>query len=551
MKKDNRASFPIRDRFRYWFDNRMTKGSLGLIRVLIVVSVLFAVLVAGLIILFGFNEEGETASVFWDGIATVINAWMPSYEDGSPGYLVLMSLIAVAGVLFTSVLIGIITSAIEEKIASLKRGNSPVLEKNHLVVLGFYPGEYALLQHLILAAAGKPACVVLADDLEREDMEQGIRDNLEVPKNFRIICRTADITDPAALEKCSLETSRGVIVSPTDELRTLKTILAVSSLLESKDRRDIGISAIIPREEHRFPSSLTEANHIHTLQTNRILAKLIAHSCTQTGLSEVFREVFNFEGCEFYFASLPDLEGRTFGHLMARMKGATPAAVLRDGRLRMNPPADFELRSDDRILVFSETAGDVSLSDAGAADATPLSVPTEGAGNGERTSALIIGSNETLPLILRELPENVSSVCLAGLGPDEDTAGVREAAAGRGLSLKFGEEDPETADGLAALAETAEHIIVLNDHEKDPDEADMDVLLLLLHLRDIRNEKKLRYNVTVELQKEKNQKLAGRGDRTDYLVASSMSSLILAQLAESPDLIGVFRELLSNDGSEI
>ena len=131
MKKetDRQRRFTLKERFQYWFDNRMTKGSLGLIRALIVVSVILAVTMAALIILLGFNEEGEVASVFWDSIATVINAWMPSFEDGSPGYVIIMAITAISGVLFTSVLIGIITSAIEEKIDNLKRGNSFVLEK--------------------------------------------------------------------------------------------------------------------------------------------------------------------------------------------------------------------------------------------------------------------------------------------------------------------------------------------------------------------------------------------------------------------------------------
>ena len=54
-----------------------------------------------------------------------------------------------------------------------------------------------------------------------------------------------------------------------------------------------------------------------------------------------------------------------------------------------------------------------------------------------------------------------------------------------------------------------------------------------------------------QLQKERNQKLVGRGDDTDFLVSSSMSSLILAQLAENPELTDVFREILSNEGKEL
>ena len=62
----------LKERFNYWFDNRMAKGSLGLIRSLVAASVLLAVIIAALIVLFGFHGESETAAVFWDSIATII-----------------------------------------------------------------------------------------------------------------------------------------------------------------------------------------------------------------------------------------------------------------------------------------------------------------------------------------------------------------------------------------------------------------------------------------------------------------------------------------------
>ena len=548
MKKNK--SFTLKERFRYWFDNRMTKGSLGLIRVLIIASVILAVLIAGLIILFGFNEEGEVASVFWDSIATVINAWMPSFEDGSPGYLILMSITAIAGVLFTSVLIGIITSAIEEKIDSLKKGNSLVLERDHTVVLGFYPGEYTLLSQLILAASGKPACVVVADDLDREEMEQNIFENLDVPKNFRIVCRTADITDPASLEKCSIDTCRTVIISPTNDMRTIKTVLAVSALLDEKNVSGVGINAIISKNEYRFPSSLAEAHNITALQTNNILAKMIAHSCTQTGLSETFREVFNFEGSEFYLSDIPDAAGLTFGELMNRLDGAIPVGVLRDGKMTVNPPSDLSVTDGDRILVFSGESDSVKLlppEQDGESFRRQTAEPVE-----DKTDTVIIGHNETLPVILKELPENVSHVYLSGQQTtQQEQEELRKAADERGLTLVYRDDDPRCEDVLLKLASTARHIVILSNHDTDPEEADMEAVFLLLNLRDIRKRYGLSFNITVEMQKEQNQNLVGRGDHTDFLVASSMSSLILAQLAENPELIDVFREILSNEGSEL
>jgi hypothetical protein len=53
------------------------------------------------------------------------------------------------------------------------------------------------------------------------------------------------------------------------------------------------------------------------------------------------------------------------------------------------------------------------------------------------------------------------------------------------------------------------------------------------------------------MRKEHNQHLVVTDDNTDFVVSSNMSSLFLAQLAESPELIDAFRELLSNRGNEL
>ena len=551
MKKEKKSSFRLKDRFLYWFDNRMTKGSLSFIRVLIIASLLLAILIAGLIILFRFNEEGEVASVFWDSIATVINAWMPSFEDGSPGYVILMAVTAIAGVLFTSVLIGIVTSAIEEKIGSLKRGNSLVLEKNHIVVLGFNPGEYTLLEQLILASGGKPDCIVVAEDMGREEMEQAIEENLDVPKNFRIVCRTADITDPQSLVKCSVETSRTIIVNPTDDMRTIKAVLAVSMLLEEKGVPEISVNAIISKEHFRIPPSIAETNHISTLQTESIMAKMIAHSCTQTGLSDTFKELFNFEGSEFYLVSLPGTEGLPFEDLILRLDHAVPAGIVRDGKVLVNPPADYLLQETDKVLVFSEES-DSAVLRIPETEEKPETIDIRIAQGEEVKDTVIVGYNETLPVILRELPENVSVVTLVSSRLSEkQEEELQEIAGERGLRLNHRQLNLRSEKGLLELARSAGHIVILSDHEKDPEEADMQEILLLVNLRDIRKRFDLRFNMAVEMQKEHNQKLVSRGDHTDFLVSSNMASLILAQIAESPQLMDVFKEILSNKGNEL
>ena len=551
--KDIKRSVPFKERFKYWFDNRMAKGSLGFIRILIIASVLLALIVALLIIALGLSPDKSRLSVFWDSISTVINAWMPESSDGSIGYLLLMAVAALAGVLFTSVLIGIVTSAIEERIVQLKRGNSKVLEEGHVVVLGFYPGEYTLINQLILAAAGKKDCIVVAENMDRETMEGYIKDNIDIPKNIKIICRTVDILDPSSIEKCSIDTCRTIIVHPTDDSRTIKTLLAVSTLMHRLGKDYKPVNAIISRKEHGFPPSLAQKNNITALQTNDTLAKMIAHSCTQTGLSDTFREVFNFEGSELYIITIPGVAGITFGELMVRLDLAVPVGIYNDGRINLNPASDTVILESDRIVVFAPDDSTYRLVDDDYNCAPVVFNKNEVVITSEdKEQTVILGYNEALPVILRELPENLPEVYLAGnKGSNENQYAVAQIAEKRGLTIKYIEGELLRDDTLLKIAQMAKHIIVLNDHDKSDDDADMETVFLLLNLRELRTRFGLDFNITAEMRREHNQSLVVGDDHTDFLVASSMSSLFLAQLAENPELIEAFSELLSNEGNEL
>ena len=538
----------LRKRISYWFDNRMARGSLTLIHLLLSIT-LILLLFLSIAVYFSARTEVSFFEAFFDTMGTLINAWMPSSGDSSSfGYLFFMSLAAIAGLMVTSVLIGIFSSAIEEKIYSLRKGNSIVLENDHHIILGFYPGEYTLINQLILAASGRPCTIVIAGALERDEMENYIRENIELPSNVRIICRTVDIFDPASLEKLSLEDARTIIISPTTDMNTVKSLLAVSTIINNTDSQ-VRINAIISKDEYRFPPTAAIKHNVTTLQTNSVIAKIIAHSCTQSGLSDTFREVFNFEGSELYNITVPGAQGCSFRELSYMLDGASPAGITHNGEIQLNPDPDTIIGDNDQILVFSENRDSARINPSAEAPVFDRSAIKEAIPE-EQQSVVIIGSNSTLKTILRELPDNVSSAVLADIGTYSRNTIEREAAL-RNISVSYFEEDLSEEENLLALARKAEHVILLCDHHEDEDASDMKMVFYLLHLRDIRTRYQLTFNITAEMRKEHNQKLIVTDDHTDYIVASNMSSLFLAQLAESPELIVVFKELLSNAGNEL
>ena len=161
---------------------------------------------------------------------------------------------------------------------------------------------------------------------------------------------------------------------------------------------------------------------------------------------------------------------------------------------------------------------------------------------------VILGYNETVGTILRELPEDVTEVLIAGRC-DKDA--VRASVADKeGMDISFYDGDYTRNSTLFKLAQMAAHIVVLSDHGIDEEKADTQSIFLLLNLRDFKARFGLKYNITVEMRREHNQRLVVSDDNTDYVVSSNMAALFLAQLAQSPELTGAFREILSNEGSE-
>ena len=57
------------------------------------------------------------------------------------------------------------------------------------------------------------------------------RCNIDVPRNVRIVCRNIDIYDPVSVKKCCIAKAQAVIVNPGNDIDTVKSLLAVSSVL--------------------------------------------------------------------------------------------------------------------------------------------------------------------------------------------------------------------------------------------------------------------------------------------------------------------------------
>lgn len=538
----------LKERLRYRFDNRMAKGSGAMIRMLAVATLIVAVAIA-LIITFSGEGEDDFLYNFWDSFATVINAWMPASEDGGALYIILTALAAIMGLFVTSVLIGIVSSAIEDKINDLRKGNSKVLENGHIVVLGSVAGEYELIKQLILSFGKRKGVIVIGGEFERDEFEDVLFENVDVPRNVKVICRSVDAASPVSLECLSISTAKTLIVNFTENDKTVRAVLAACKLLENYKDSNVTIVASVSNEAYMFPETLLQEKNVIMLKTDSIIAGIIARSLCQEKISGILMEIFNYEGSEFYLKKDSAFVGKKFGEVLLEITNAIVLGTECDGELTINPDFDYIIQEKDRLVCFAKE--NETLKSSPVNENVRNIKGYQYRHEAENSRITIIGFNEKIDNICREMSEEITSVKVV-VNTKEEADSVRELLENSmGENINILAEEIDDIEVLEKICEETDHIVLLTDQQAETEDADLETMMLLMRLRDIKKRKNLNFQITAEIQRESNRLLMLGDDNTEFVVAFNMSALAMSQVAVEPILYGVFREILSAFGNEI
>ncbi len=539
---------------RYKFDNMMAKGTVALVGVLFLATA--AVIVIAGIIAFVLGH-GSISQNIWASVMHTIDAGTITGTDtANPVFVIIMSAVTLCGIFITSILIGIITTGFEEKLQSLKKGNSLVIEKDHTIILGFNENIYTIISEIICANENrKNACIVVLSPEDKEEIESAISQQITDYKNTRIICRTGNITDLHMLKKCSIDTCRSVIINQQEDFITTKAILAINSYFDSQNIASNSkcIVAPITYKANFEAATIAGEGNVELILVRDAISRIIAQTCRQPGLSNVLIELFDYSGSELYFESFPELDGKPFGDALTLFEEAVVFGYKRGDGIFLNPDNNEILRADDSIILLVEDDGMAKTipaqPDLTAAEKLfsfePSTIKPE--------TILVLGINEMLHQILAELDNyfiSGSKVIVASGDIDDEISGMNQNLSNINVEfINCDITDRATLDRLTA--EDLGHVLLLSEDDCDTETSDAITLLKLIHLRDIAQKQGKVFNITSQMKNAANQRLARVARANDLVIGSNIINLILAQISENRYLADVFRELLTTDGSEI
>jgi voltage-gated potassium channel Kch len=553
----------VTQRLRYRFDSTISRGTLPVIGWLALLTFALVFGAALILAITGTAINGDKrpglGEAFWQSLLRILD---PGTFSGDNGWFlrIVMLVVTLIGISIAAVLIGLIASGIEQRIDQLRRGRSTVVESGHTLILGWSRRIHTIVSELCIANANqrRPAIVILADE-DKEAMEDELATRIGDTGSTRVVCRSGDPASLNDLRMASADVARSIIVLGPGEVSAdadAAAVKAVLAVLHVVDDTSVPIVAEVDDEEIAWALREASDHRLLTVRASDVIARVTAQACRQSGLSTVCQELLDFEGDEIYFASVPELDGHTFGDALLAFESSSVIGIRRGGgTISINPPMDTAIGADDEVIAIS--ADDDTIVFTGFRDEPVSDLARAAPSSNGAEQLLIVGWNSLGPAVLAELDQFAPPGSAIQVIVDPDLIGHDELDA-RGLEHLTVEFEAERGD-LEVLTRTVscrefDHVIILGYRSAlSPAEADARTLLTLLLLRralDVAADGP-RSRVVTELLDASDVELARATGADDFVVSDALSSHVVAQLSENPELETVFGDLFDARGSAL
>lgn len=561
------AKYTFREKFQYHFENTMSSGPMAVIQWLAIVSFVSVVILGLVILILGITGSPEPDA---EPLGFVEGTWkslMATLDPGTMGgdegweFRIVRFIATLIGIFLISILIGSISSGIDQKIEELKRGRSRVLDGNHTLILGWSGKIFTIISEIIEANSNqKRSSIVILSDKDKVEAEDEINSRIANFRNTKVVVRSGSPLESTNIEMVNINEARSIIVlSPERENSDTHVIKTVLGITNGKHRRSepYHIVAEIQDSRNMEAADLVGNDEAVFVLSSDFISRIIAQTCRQSGLSVVYSEMLQFEGDEIYFEKVPDaLVGKTYKDSLFAYEDSSVIGVFDNSEnVLINPPMDRVYQAGESVIAISEDDDTVVQNGRSGIDTGKEFFNHSSNGEGRAEKTLVLGWNDKGSRIIEELENYVQEgsevmIVTKDTAIDEEAGELQTVLKNQNITFRHGDVgDRKTL--LSIDTENYHHIIVLSNRELDIQESDAKTLICLLHLRNISEERGLSYSIVTEMLDMRNRELGVVAKADDFVVSDNLVSLLLSQLSENKELKKVYDVLFQAEGSEI
>ena len=314
-------SYSIKGKLNYLIEIILLKGIIYQVIILSLVALSF--IISSTVFIYFIASDNTTTSNLnsnlWRSFLWLLDPGnlATAADEGGYFYILIALFTSLVGLIIISTLVGFIIAGIDGLISEYKKGRSQVLEKNHIVILGWAPKIYEIVDLLITGYALstkktisiKKLCITILAEKNKSEMEDLIEDYCKEGNKAKIICRSGNPILMNKLEMLSLPKAKSILVLAPEledpDSYVMKTVLALSRILDNhsnKDERSI-IAEVSNKEKENviinaFKHNNIENYNLYTVMPEKIISALIVQTSMQNGLSKMYEELLSFNADE-------------------------------------------------------------------------------------------------------------------------------------------------------------------------------------------------------------------------------------------------------------
>ncbi len=567
-----------RDRIAFRLERFVLRG-IGQ-RLLLAAGIIVLTSVVGGLLAYWLVAEVDAAEAIWWAFLRLSD---PGYlgDDEGVAQRAISTMVTVLGyVLFLGLMIAIMTQWMNQKIAYLESGVTPIALQNHVIIFGWAARTTAIVRGLLgagrrldrfLAEVGARdlRIVVLVDEVD-ERIRREMRERLgDMWSDRHIFLRSGTALRADHLDRVSLREAAVLILPGADfgetrpeavDAMTIKTLLSISRNatlgntplpLAVAELFDIGRVTLAQRA-YRGESEMIAADDI--------VSRIITQSTQQRGLGAVYSELLTLnDRNSIYLRSMDGLGAGRFDELRRRFPHAVLLGTIPAGQRTPNlrPDPDARIARDDVLVFLARRYADCVPAEPGLPPAPMASAPPRFPGRERLRRTLILGWSRKVPPLLWELaryhtdahevdvvsstPIETREHLMQHYESREGRVTVRHVQANFAIPRVLQDLEPGGYDNIMILA---------SERLSAEEEADATTVATYLMLLDLLPDGESRPAVTIELLDSDNVVLFGDTD-DDVIVSTELVSYLLSQIALRHELAVVFRELSSPWGPQM
>jgi hypothetical protein len=566
----------LQENTRYLVDQAFARKFVG--QFLLFVTLVVSVTLIGMTAMFFglFSDENRDIMAiprnidagFWDSMWWSLNQVMRlrGFEKvyGATGPVLAYALfLSIMGLVVFSVLISLINNTMRSRIEALRKGDTQVLERDHVLVLGWNNKVFSILQQLAQLQPGVK--VVILAPREIDIMQERLRVAGIQRERIKVILRSGTPSNHGELERVAVDRAASVILLATDanDSETIKTMVLLA-VREGWPGEPPILTSEIALEQNYELAKIAARNRLHIISSSRVISKVIVQTVRNPGLADVYSEIFSPTGNSVHVLGIPECTDCPIAEIAYGLTDAIPLGITwdekRDDRVRhvagLNPEPDYEVAEDEQLVLL--TRG-LPASYSGPGRIPESRIYREG-GSVPHVPArvLLIGWTDILYDILQELDAHAlrgtEVTVLSNVKPDEVQQRTESHQVNnlKNLTLVFHEGDAVQQTAWEGIDISGfQSIVVLADESDEQGDADTRTLRILLRLSDLCKQDESHVHTVAELLDDNNRALLTGLGVDDIIVSPEIVSAQLAQIARQEILAPIYRELLSAGGVEI